>query len=151
MDIEQRLARLEQENRRLKIIGLMALCVIAGLTIFGRVGAADASTAQQRTSDYITVKQITVVDDEGDERLSIGTACTAEDFPTCGGSIDFSGGRLADGTRTSFLSIDTVQGYPDITLRGQRGLNRLSLRAEAGGSPKVLIFDAAGNIASVWP
>jgi hypothetical protein len=36
MDLEQRVVRLEQENRRLKIAGLLTLCVVAAVFVMGQ-------------------------------------------------------------------------------------------------------------------
>jgi hypothetical protein len=113
MDIEQRLARLERENRALRrgFVVLVAVCVTGFLSVVGPILPADAQT----TSRVVTAERFVLVTPNGDMRAELG--------------IDSSSGQpqlvmyAAAPSRTALIALGTTAtgGSPVLRLSREGG------------------------------
>ena len=70
MNLEQRLERLERQNRRLKMAGFIALLAVLSVVLMGQAETAET------VPDVIKAKTFIAVDDEGNERVLMGSMTT---------------------------------------------------------------------------
>lgn len=130
--IVARLDRLEHENRRLKLAGLLA-CALAGAVLLW--GPAVSQDGWKRT---VTAKEFLLVDAAGKRRASLGFAPN--------GSPGLRVYDAAGENRASLGSDDGADGSPVLGLLDANGRARVWL-ASLGedGSPSLGVSDAAGT------
>jgi hypothetical protein len=135
MDLEHRVARLERENRRLRLAGLLALMLMGVLFVMG----------QARPVERIEAENFVVRDRRGVALASFGAAYpVGSDVGTPGlwHYIYLPDGRSEIGTM--FERFDNGEVYLQLTSSG----GRITLDTGIdGGGPSISITDSAG---SVW-
>ena len=130
MDLEQRLARLERGNRRMKRIGALVLLVAAAALLSGQAKGKDLQDLE--------VGSLTLKDKAGKTRARLRAL---EDGPVVLGLFDKDEtlratlGALEDGTVT--LALCDKDGKP-----------RAMLSVDADESPALTLRDAKGDV--IW-
>jgi hypothetical protein len=138
MDVESRLSRLELENRRLKVGGVLALIVVVSLALMGQVSPGVT------TFDRIQARRIIIMNERGTPLITLSGGCTIEDSPNCGGIITFTGTPSFAEDELAFLRLQTVRGFPEIHMRGEAGPQQLVMDARPQETPKVELRAADG-------
>ncbi len=124
MNLEQRLARLERGNRRMKRIGALVLVVAAAVVLSG---------AAMRKYRHLEVGSLTLKDKAGNTRVYIGTD---ED-----GSVSLS---LKDKAGKTRALLDVARNGSALWLSDKDGEDRVMLSTITGW-PQLVFFDKAGN------
>jgi hypothetical protein len=106
MNIEDRLARLERENRRLKLVGLLTLAAIATVFIMG----------QARPSTSIEAENVFIKDRRGVTVASLG-AIYEQGSDVGWGALTF--GSVQDGSISAYLW--NLNGEPQLRLGSESG------------------------------
>ena len=142
MSIEERLDRVERQNRMMKRIGLTAL--------LGALGVAVMGTSVQPTPQDLTVRSLSVVDQSGTRRVWVGAQTDDEDRMMS----DFAGILMFDATGSERGGWSTDQ-YGRITFAmdapegvGHPMPDRLSLAVdgEGGAMLRMLNNDTEGQV-----
>ena len=150
MDLEQRLARLERTNRRMKRIGALVLVVAAAVLLSG--------AAQGKDLPHLEVGSLTLKDKAGKMRASLRAradgpvwlALFDKDEKTRARLFAAADGRprLAllgkAGERQATLTV-FADGSPGLLLHDKDGKPRATLTVVADGSPSLALFDKDGN------
>ena len=151
MDLEQRLARLERANRRMKRIGALVLVVAGAVVLSG--------AAQGKDLPHLEVASLTVKDQDGDVRARLSPLETGASLNLYdkGGKTQAEFRTVADvGSGLILAGKDGVQatltvgaGSSALRLRDKGGKLRAELAAAADGSPALALFDKAGGLRAV--
>ena len=118
MDLEQRLARLERANRRMKQIGTLVLLVAAAMLVSGAANDLEVGSLALKDKDGNTRAHLAMVD--GTPRLAL---------------FDKAGKTRA-----------RLHGNPGLALFDKDGEARAHLIVFADGSPSLAFFDRAGKV-----
>ena len=124
--LTQRLDRLERENRRLKLLGALALLGLAALTLMGQ-------TAPTPVANTLEAERFVLRDGAGNVRASLGlrpdgTAALA----------------LADDTQRERLVLSvTAPGLAGLDLSDRAGQLRAGLNVRADGTAQLSLLDQA--------
>jgi len=162
MTTEQRLARLERENRWMKRVATMAVALVAACVLTGQ--------GKDKEPQDLVVRSLTVVDKDGKRRAELFTNPAGSPFltlktrdgqiramisATAGGSA--VGLYDPDGKTRAYLET-TTYGSPSLTLydgKGSLGKRRVQLSGGASGfepafdgSPALKFYDAKGDV--IW-
>jgi hypothetical protein len=115
MTTEQRLARLERENRWMRRIGAVGLALVAAVFLMGQEKAKDLPDLE--------VRSLTVKDKDGKVRAVLGTDA---DGPAL---------KLSDEDGRTRAALDVLDGEPSLTLKDKDGKAGALLFTAADGSP----------------
>ena len=128
MDLEQRLARLERANRRMKRIGALVLLMAAVVLLSGQAKGNDLQD--------LVVGSLTLKDKDGKTRARLRALAD--------GSV-----ALAlfdkDGNARAMLFV-AADGSPDLTLSDKAGKTRAHLVVGVDGSPVLALSDKDGKV-----
>ncbi len=154
MTIESRLARLEQQNRRLKW-GLLAALLIAAVGFFG-TGPGDSLADQ--TAQVLRVRELQVVGEDGQMLVFIGGdsrgAGTVSTYSEHGQElIELSArpegpGSIAaySGTGQKLVVLSgTAQGQGVVSTFNDKGLKLVELATTEGNAGALYTFTGTGN------
>ena len=143
MNLEQRLARLERANRRMKRIGALVLVVAAAALLSG--------AAQGKELPHLEVASLTVKDQDGDVRAKLSPLETGASLNLYdkGGKTQAEFRTVADvGSGLILAGKDGVQatltvgaGSSALDLYDKDGKVRAGLTVLGDGSPSLLLFD----------
>jgi hypothetical protein len=163
--MEERLDRLERENRRWKMIGVSAVTVL-GLALL--MGATSFGRSQVKVADEIRARRFTLVDDKGKVRGILGfsaigsptlllfdnpilTLFDSERRPRVrlAGDLVKSGLRLyaKDGAPLVDLYIESGE-WPRLALFDNSRRRRAALQVLPDGSPRLTLRDKDGKV--IW-
>lgn len=128
--MDERIERLEKQNRRLqKTLILMSLSVVALVIMGAKAGLQDAQFGK------ITARQITIVDTQGNKVIEIGVDKSAG-----------TGMRIINGEGTQLvgLGIAADEGGSGLLIRDKQGRARFGLGMDRG-VPSVALTDENGK------
>ncbi len=147
METQHRVERLE---RRQKILSAMLIATFAGLIVVGL-------RQEGNNQDHLRVKQITIVDDKGTERVWIGAPVPD---PIIHGEVKprsgpISGVILLDAKgneRAGFATSDNIPGEVFMGLDSEKGQEARFI-INPGGGGHLTFFDKEKNYAriGIWP
>lgn len=131
--VEERLAKLERQNRRLKIVGAVALVLMGAMVL---EWAAMPTVTDYSTSDFkfktVTAQEVIVVDAKGK--------------PQAGLTVEKDGATLMlldeKGTPRATLGVDRAGAT--LVLLDEKGMHRAVLDVDRDG-PRLGLFDAKGT------
>jgi hypothetical protein len=130
MTLEQRLEKLERENRWMRRLGAVCLAVVAAVFLMGQdkpIGLPDH-----------VVRSLTIMDGNGKVRAWLGT------MPR--GGVYLS---LADKDAKPRAMLATLaDGATALTLKGKDGKERVALKVFGDSSPRLRLLDAKGSV--IW-
>ncbi|HSB69691.1 MAG TPA: hypothetical protein VLT62_10190 [Candidatus Methylomirabilis sp.] len=121
-----RLERVERQNRRMRVGGIMVLLVAS-------VGLLMGQAMPKATT--VEAEAFVVRDSTGKQRVALHLA------PDGGAALSFFDPA---GMGRATLRVDR-EGSPDLTLLDQAAQNRAVLRVERSGAPRLILFDPAGT------
>ena len=122
MTLEQRLERLERQNRWMKRIGMLGLAVAAAVLLSGQAKAKDLQ--------HLKVRSLTLIDAKGRNRVVL---------------TDY-GLRVSDlNGKTRAMLVARGDGSSGLHLYDKNGKNRATLGTLVDGSPRLLLYDKSGN------
>ncbi len=122
MTIEQRLERLERQNRWMKRIGALGLAVAAPVLLSGQAKGKDLQ--------HLKARSLTLIDGYGRNRVVVA---------------DY-GLRVSDiNGKTRAMLFARGDGSPRLDLRDKNGKTRMSFRALLDGSPSLDLWDKNGK------
>ena len=133
MTTEQRLERLERENRWMRRIGAAGVAVAAAVFL---IGQGKDKELPDLVVGSLAVKKLTVKDKDGKERAALFTAADGSPYLT------FS---EKNGTSRVMLS---AHGPAGLTLYGKDGKTGARLATRPGGASYLTLYDAKGNV--IW-
>lgn len=151
--IEERLSRVERQNRAMKRVGMAVVLVAAALTILGASG--------QNVPEDLTVRSLSVVDENGTRRVWVGAQSGDEDrvMSEFAGILMFDatgserGGWSTDEYGRITLAMDAPEGVghpmPDRLSLAVDGEGRAMLRMlnnETEGQVMIGVVDGQGKI-----
>lgn len=125
MTVEERIAKLEQQNRMMKTAGFAAIALLAGVTLMGQASRPTAS-------EEVRTRSLVVVDEAGGVRATLG----ATD----------SGARLLlyDDAGELRVDVDVTRLGPGLVLNDSGRNTRVALGAFEIG-PRLWMFDQEGQ------
>jgi hypothetical protein len=136
MTTEQRLARLERENRWIRRIGAVCLALVAAVFLMGQDKAKELPDLEVRS---LEVRTLVVKDKDGKVRAAL--RARPDGAPTLSLS-DKDGGTRA-------LLATWPDGSPGLCLYDKDSKRRALLALRLGdGSPSLRLFDAKGKL--IW-
>ena len=121
--LEERMERLERENRRLKVGMLAVVAVVAGLVCIA---------ATEPVAKVVRAERFEVVDAEGRVRAGLGLPAppAAANLPRAPYAVD---------------ALAVLDGSPGLTLRDEKGKTRAGLMVSDDGSPSLMLLDETGK------
>ena len=126
----ERLTRLEQAVRRWRVMGGLAIALVAGVALMG----AGGGPGREETPEVRT-RAIVLVDPDGRPRVDLRVARN--------GSTHLV---LMDREGLPRISLNVLtQGGADLVLRDQLGLPRAALSVLSDGRPGLSLYDAFGT------
>ena len=131
MTTEQRLKRLERENRWMRRIGVVAVAVAAAVFLIGQGGG------RAKEPPNLVARSLTLKDKEGTVRATLAAGVDG----SCLVFVD-----EAHKVRASLIVAN--DGYADLTFRDSDGKVRTQLGTFVRGSPNLRLFDAKGKV--IW-
>ncbi|MHC4138043.1 MAG: hypothetical protein ACYS0K_24150 [Planctomycetota bacterium] len=153
MTTEQRLERLERENRWLRRIGAVTVAVAAAVFLIGQ--------GKDKKLPDLEVRSVQVKDKDGKVRVALGT--DAEGTPHLRFADEHGKLRAMLGTFDEDLLCLTLwdrdfkvraalgvssAGSPHLRLADEAGVARLRLSTHRDGSPYLEFYDAKGTV--IW-
>lgn len=150
-NVNERLARIERENRRMKMVGALMLALIAGVFLL-------AQTTPPTVQETVMAKSFTLVDGSGNIRAALavkddGSAglryYDLEGKPRAFFDIGADGspylGFFKDGKpRATFSTL--ADGTPGLWVYDKDGEGRAFLCTNEDGSPGLSLFDKDGKV-----
>jgi hypothetical protein len=120
MTLEQRVEKLERQNRWMKRVGAVAVAVVAAVALIGQ--------AKDEELKDLRVRSLKVVDDKGTVGIELGSSPA--------GSVLFLADK--DGKRRAVLST-VLDESPALTLFDKHGKGRAQLALRENGNPVVTL------------
>lgn len=150
----ERLARLERENRRMRIAGALILIAFVGIFLLGQA-------TEPKVPGRVSTRQLDIVDKDGNVRISIGSddaGYAAINLVDKQGKDRGSFGMDPDGTPAVVIG-DAVgklradfgtdrDGAPMMRLFDSSGKIRVTIELDSGGQPALSLND--GDEKSIW-
>lgn len=131
-NVNERLARLERENRRMKMAGVLMLALFAGVFLLGQA-------PRHSSSDIVTARQFTMVDEDGKLRATLGMS----ESGVAGGLWLYD---ESENVRANFYSL--LDGTVGLSLFDNHGNPRASLDMDADGASSLVLSDKDGK--PIW-
>jgi hypothetical protein len=156
MTVEERLARLECENRRLKVTGFLVIAIAASVFLMGQVSIPSEVTAQRFTlvnGAGVRIGELTpdsgglpfLMLYEPGQTLPVVTMGLAP-FAASGDQPRRVGGPLLDlaaapagSSSAARIQLTVVDGIPSVLLYDRNGKGRISLSID--GAPSISIWN----------
>ena len=127
MTTEQRLERLERENRWMRRIGAVGVAVAATVFLIGQ--------GTDKEPPDLTVRSLTVVDKDGKSRAQLRT--TAEGWPSL---------TLRDGDGRVWVALSSLADSSTIGVFGKDGVAVVVMAKRTAGKAAVGLTDANRNL-----
>ena len=122
MTIEQRLGRLERQNRWMKRIGMLGLAVAATVLLSGQAKGKDLQ--------HLKARSLTLIDAKGKNRVVLAD----------------NGLRVSDRDGNARVALRALgDGSPSLTFWDKNGKPRVLLHALGDGSPSLELLSKHGN------
>jgi hypothetical protein len=150
MGIEERVAKLEKQNRGMKI------ALIAGLPIVVLLGALGATSPQDRVPKEIRAEKFTLVDANERVRSTLDASNGWGElslYDSNGGQRIFLGGsdRMANGKSTPLIEMRSENGGPIVMIGGTPSGGKLWFFADGKSEPGISLGMGAGRAAKNRP
>ena len=167
MTIEQRLRRLERQNRWMKRTGVLALAIVATVVLSGQakrglphLKARSLTVVDARGTSRVVVSDegLRVNDRHGNSRVALRTISDDEPGMTFwdkSGKPRFLIRALGNGStkldllnkhgKTRVALSVNKNGEPRLDLRGQNGNTQVRIEALADGRSELILFNTKGN------
>ena len=148
MTIDQRLGRLERENRWMRGIGAVGVAVAAAVLLMGQ--------GKQTEGWHLVAKSLTINDADGTPRIRLGQErgppqlvfldATGRPYITLGQTSSGPLLRFRDKKMVRVVLSTTPDGAASLLFTDPKGKSRCGLGVDPDGSPSVEIRDQDGDV-----